>query len=258
VNKSEKWHNRIMQENELENQITDTGANATPIKKEPKKLVLAILGSIASVLIFAPLIFIIISMGIFLNTHQAFGVGGESMMPTFQGNEIVYVRNQAPKRGDTVVIFAKHLENRPDIVDPYMLKRVVAVAGDTVDIVNNAGDYRLMRNGHDITLCYIDAEYLITLPGITMQTIMRSHFFYFEFYKAQNPTRVGEGGVLILSGEVFVLGDNRTNSHDSSDFGPIPINGTDFKVIGVVRHIIPGGTSQFKHYFMRFWFAAQF
>jgi signal peptidase I len=72
-----------------------------------------------------------------------------------------------------------------------MLKRVVAVAGDSVGIE----DGRLVVNGAVRREAYADAEAIDSV--------------YF-------------GPVRVRPRHVFVLGDNRANSRDSRTFGSVP------------------------------------
>lgn len=86
------------------------------------------------------------------------------------------------------------------------VRRVVAVAGDTVDITENG----LMING-----AYVQEE------GIYEQT-----------------QRYMEGidlPVTLKEGEIFVLGDGRENSTDSRIYGPVKTEDTLGKVMILIR-----------------------
>jgi signal peptidase I len=114
-----------------------------------------------------------------------------SMEPTLhEGDRILISRLsyhfRDPKAGD-VVVFHSPVEADEDLV-----KRVVAVPGDTVAIRD--GD--LFVNGRAV-----NEPYLLE-----------------QDFRGEYPERV------ILEGEVFVLGDNRNNSGDSRLFGPIDVD----------------------------------
>ena len=113
-------------------------------------------------------------------------VDGTSMENTLVNNDRILLTNQdyAPARGDIVVI------DRPGEVP--LIKRVIAIAGDTVEIDEN--ENRVTVNGEVLSEPYI--------KGITVQ-------------------RDFEGVQTVPDGCVFVMGDNRSVSHDSrsSDIG---------------------------------------
>lgn len=119
----------------------------------------------------------------------------------------------AVKEGDLVVYYRpqkNYVVNDAIVVDDkgkLQVRRVVAVAGDTVDISSDGG---LIING---STQIEDDIYTNTLPykdGITF------------------PVTVGEG-------EVFVLGDNRTTAEDSRIYGPVKISATKGRVMTVIR-----------------------
>jgi signal peptidase I len=83
----------------------------------------------------------------------------------------------------------------------YIVKRVVAVPGDTVG-VNNC---RLVLNGSIIVEEYVAAESLVGCDSV-------------------------EDEVTLGSNQYYVLGDNRAASTDSRIFGPVP----DWSLVGKV------------------------
>ena len=123
-----------------------------------------------------------------------------SMDPALrEGDLIVYYRLQKEyAAGDVIVV---------DDGDTKELRRVIAVAGDTVDFTSDG----LVVNGYHQSEDRIYAETLPFTAGISY------------------PITVGEG-------QVFVMGDNRTESKDSRLYGPVDIeSGTEGKVMTVVR-----------------------
>ncbi|MFH9978981.1 signal peptidase I [Streptomyces sp. NPDC017179] len=115
-------------------------------------------------------------------------VESTSMEPTLRAGDHLLVDERAywraaPRRGDLVVF--DHGGSR-------LVKRVVAVAGDTVGIEDGV----LVVDGRPVTETAIDRR---ALDGL--------------YY----------GPAHVPHGTVFVLGDNRRHSVDSRQFGPVPV-----------------------------------
>ncbi|MDD7282243.1 MAG: signal peptidase I [Erysipelotrichaceae bacterium] len=124
----------------------------------------------------------------------------DSMSPAFCEGDLVayYKMNQKYIMGDTVVIEYK---------DRTIVRRVVAVEGDTVDINE---DGQLLVNG------FVQQE---------------SHV-----YKETYPYKEGiTFPVKLKEGEVFLLADNRENSQDSRVFGPVKKSDIKGSVLLVCR-----------------------
>ncbi|MEN8172168.1 MAG: signal peptidase I [Chloroflexota bacterium] len=113
-------------------------------------------------------------------------VDGSSMEPSFHHGEFVVVNRLAYKLGTynigDVVVF--HYPRDPD---QEYIKRIIGVAGDNIQISNG--------------LVYLNAQ-LLNEPYIAA------------------PPRYN-GSWNIPEGHVFVLGDNRNNSSDSHNWGPL-------------------------------------
>ena len=110
-------------------------------------------------------------------------VSGSSMVPALQGGDRVVVQSllYRPERGDVVVV-----DSYSEYGDP-LVKRIIAMGGDTVDIDFDTGQVTV--NGEVLDEPYISAP--------TQQS------FDVEF-----PLTVPEG-------QVFLMGDNRPHSTDS-------------------------------------------
>jgi signal peptidase I len=122
-----------------------------------------------------------------------------------------------PKRGDIIVflknedtkgflkryqVFFKDVQLRfhDDYRTNRLIKRVIALAGEKVDI----------RDGQ----VYINDD-LLDEP----------------YVKGMTPKMSLEYPLVIPEGYVFVMGDNRQNSLDSRDFGPIELNSVEGKAV---------------------------
>lgn len=135
---------------------------------------------------------------------QPFLVSGASMEPNFSdGNyllidEISY-RFREPARGEAVVF--RYPVNR----DLFFIKRIVGLPGERVVIKDN----EVYINGQPLTEDYLDEEAVRTS---------------------------GDIDITLEEGQFFVLGDNRYNSFDSRNWGPL----TRDDITGLVRlRILP-------------------
>jgi signal peptidase I len=117
-------------------------------------------------------------------------VRSQSMSPTLTDGDHLLIdkisaRAHHPRRGDVV---AFELPTTPGL----LIKRVVAVAGDTVGIEDGV----LVVDGRAIEEPFVDPAQMDSV--------------YF-------------GPVTVPARTVFVMGDNRANSVDSRSLGPVPI-----------------------------------
>ena len=143
--------------------------------------------------------FVIAVVIIFLLLRFVIGISwvdGTSMSPTLEdGSMVVYTRlGNSYETGDIVSI------KMPS--GKYFIKRIVAVAGDTVDLK----DGQLYVNGAPETGDYV--------------------------YGSTEPEEGFAGYPYTLSeGQVFALGDNREESTDSRSFGPMAVSQIRGKIL---------------------------
>lgn len=126
---------------------------------------------------------IILILIVFVFGFRVVGVDGESMMPTLNDKDWLAVKaiNNNIERGDIVVI------TQPNVTGEPLIKRVIAVGGDTLDINFISGEVKV--NGE-----------VIEEPYIMAPTHNQGDF--------NKPIRIPEG-------YLFVMGDNRNESLDS-------------------------------------------
>ena len=150
---------------------------------------------------------------------QAFKIPSASMVPTILKGDYVFLnkavyRMQAPKRGD-MVIFVNPNDRRKN-----WIKRIVALPNDTVEIRNNVlliNDeplvYRPVSKNEVLQIKnQITGSVMEEINGSTRYSIMITNGDGANFKKTTVP-----------NGHCFVLGDNRGNSTDSRQLGPIPL-----------------------------------
>ncbi|MBA3471583.1 MAG: signal peptidase I [Herpetosiphonaceae bacterium] len=185
----------------------------------PQRKGRAVVKEIVETVVFVLLVFFIVH-----GLVQNFNIVGASMAPTMHDDQYILVNKavythfdlnaplrllpgrgalpskvvypfQSPQRGDVVVFLAP--DSADDEPDKDYIKRVIAVAGETVAV----------RNGkvyvNDVLLdetSYLSETVPTTCDG---------------FQSVCNTT--------VPPGHIFVMGDNRPNSSDSRRWGPLPL-----------------------------------
>lgn len=134
---------------------------------------------------------------VYLFVLQPNQVKGASMEPTFHSGEYILTSKITYKfrpmeRGDVIVF--KSPKN-PDIE---YIKRIIGLPGDKVLIKNG----EVYVNDRFIDERYISAKTNLWDGGFAKEDV----------------------SIIVPSGEIFVMGDNRPRSSDSREFGPVPIS----------------------------------
>jgi signal peptidase I len=117
-------------------------------------------------------------------------------------NRVVYHLRE-PHRGDVIVF------NYPEDPDVVFIKRVVGVPGDTLEVK----DGRLYVNGSKLAEPYVHRSRGHLDPTVAQAAIAGSTMH--DPWSLSEPYRVPDGNY-------FVMGDNRTDSDDSRDWGTVP------------------------------------
>jgi len=135
---------------------------------------------------------------------QHFVVPTTGMEPAISKGDTIAVAppkpGQVPLRGQIVVFSAA---NSPDHL---FIKRVVALAGETVEIKDKA----LLLNGAPASEPYVSHRDALTFPDDPKLGEVRRR-------------RDQLASLRVPPGSVFLLGDNRDDSYDSRHFGPVPV-----------------------------------
>ena len=139
---------------------------------------------------------------------KPYRIPSESMMNTLRPGDRVLVNRvvyhmRDPHRGDVIVF--RYPED-PRVV---FIKRVVGVPGDVLQV----RDGRLYVNGAKTTEPYVHHTGGRTDPTIAQAAISGSTLH--DPWSLASPFRVP-------AGQYFVMGDNRTDSDDSRDWGTVP------------------------------------
>ena len=181
-------------------------------------------------------ILLAVFIAIVINTYffRISRVSGDSMLKTYYSGETVFVSKLPYVFGEVekneVVILDSTLEKRTFFTDiyeslkynaisykifgveqpkKYFIKRVIAVAGDTLQIKEDG--------------VYVNGK-LLDEPYVNKETGPRYSSVRKEL----------KDGVTVPDGHIFVMGDNRNHSRDSRDctIGFVPVNDVLGKVIG--------------------------
>ena len=150
-------------------------------------------------------------------------VQGPSMMNTLQDKDRLIISSlfYTPKGGDIVVV----QDSQEEEFRGPIIKRVIATAGETVDIDNKTWEITVTHLDGSVEVLdevYANKVYTDTdgdgkedsLVPMTMEEYI-SDYFYPDALKGDDYPHV------VKEGCVFVLGDNRTNSLDSRYVGDI-------------------------------------
>jgi signal peptidase I len=164
---------------------------------------------------------LLIALAVRSSVVQAFWVPSGSMLPTIQIGDHIFVNKLAygfqlpfvgqvakfsePERNE-IVVFVSPVDHSTDLI-----KRIVAVAGDQVEIRGK----RLFVNGTPVTEPY---AHFTDRSGQLVPAAT---------YMAKNGSAAAAGGaprdnygpITVPEGKFFVLGDNRDRSYDSRFWG---------------------------------------
>ncbi len=196
---------------------------------------------------FFPVLLIVLVLRSFL--VEPFQIPTGSMIPTLQVGDFILVNKYAygvrlpvigtkivdvadPQRGEVMVFIPPH-ENK------YYIKRVIGLPGDTI----RYEDKTLYVNGEAIDKEFMEDILVDTsigdLPGSLYTETIGGVEHLTQHIDAAGRNRARTTWV-IPNGHYFMMGDNRDNSSDSREWGPVPEEDIVGKAIAVWMHKEPG------------------
>ncbi|MFL0797023.1 MAG: signal peptidase I [Cellvibrionaceae bacterium] len=158
---------------------------------------------------------------------EPFQIPSKSMVPTLLVGDFILVNKftygirlpvvrtkvldlNEPKRGDVMVFFPPH-------EDRYFIKRVVGLPGDEIRYINNV----LYVNGEKQPQTFVaglparDPYYQVMTENL--DGVVHS------MHKNIRPGKYSRNHYTVVpEGHYFMMGDNRDNSADSREWGPVP------------------------------------
>ena len=196
---------------------------------------------------FFPVLFLVLVLRSFL--IEPFQIPTGSMIPTLNVGDFILVNKYAygvrlpvvgtkvvsiddPKRGEVMVFIPPH-ENK------YYIKRVIGLPGDTIRYENKS----LFINGEAIEKKFLENITVNTsigdLAGTLSSENLGSVLHPTQHIDAAGGRRLRTTWV-VPSGHYFMMGDNRDNSADSREWGPVSEENIVGKAIAVWMHKEPG------------------
>ncbi len=171
---------------------------------------------------------------------EAYQIPSGSMIPTLQVGDHIWVnkliygitipftdiklgaRYRPPRRGE-IIVFEHPREPGKDLI-----KRVVAVGGDTVEMRDNVVYVNGVADGHryEGTRRYFDFDENADEWRARDGKVYDEQLEGAHFTTLQDPSLPphGFGPVRVPDGQLFVMGDNRDNSSDSRYWGFVPLD----------------------------------
>ena len=152
-----------------------------------------------SIVIMATMV-VVITVLLRLFVFVPYEIPSGSMEDTIKTGDMVFSEKlsyymHSPEYGD-IVTFAD-----PEVVGRVLIKRVIATEGQVVDLVDGK--------------VYVD--------GVELDEPYIGHRPSYPLYRTANGVDVSFP-YTVPEGEIWVMGDNRTNSKDSRYFGAVPVS----------------------------------
>jgi signal peptidase I len=170
----------------------------------------------------------------YIRAHQvaSYRIPSVSMEPGILPGDILFAdqRYNCPdcaspvQRGDVAIFVYKNDRTRNYI------KRVIALPGDLVRL----SGHTVWVNGKSLTLSErADGN------GLLVTETLQGHQWQVRWHLTEGQSE--EQSLLVPAGQAFVLGDNRSQSSDTREFGTVPLEDISGKARQVWLSVAPGG-----------------
>jgi len=175
---------------------------------------------------------------------HAYKISGASGIPTVLIGDTIIVNNGAysvrfpytttrmfragtPKRGDLVRV---QISNNPRLKGPFF-KRVVGLPGEEVELRED----RVFINGRALSVKRLNpADFAWAPKTHPIGSIVESEDGHWITYTPGKGPQRNHAAIRLASDQYFILGDNRDDSYDSREFGPVSVDCFLGKVIAVL------------------------
>lgn len=176
-----------------------------------------------------------LSIFVFVYSHEYYPVIGQSMCPTINRNADeengVYVDTSNKGSFQNVVVAKSPTDSEKTVV-----KRIVGMPGDKLSFIEIDGITELYRIASGTTeIIKVSEPYIKNLEGNTHHKYtlenVNPNLKTFEFVRFNDTI---QKFIVVGENEVFLMGDNRGNSTDSTTYGSVPQS----NIVGKVDYLV--------------------
>lgn len=129
-------------------------------------------------------------------------------------SNVTLFRTGLPKRGDFVLL---HVLNHPRLRSGFF-KRIMGLPGEIIEIREN----RVVVNGRTIPVKSLNPADFAWVPQThPIGSVVQSEDGHWITFTPGKSEHRNHPPIRLSHGQYFVLGDNRDNSEDSREFGPV-------------------------------------
>jgi len=130
-------------------------------------------------------------------------------------SNVALLRSGLPKRGDFVLL---QLRNHPRLKYPFF-KRIMGLPGETIELQEN----RVIITGRAIPVKALNpADFAWVPKAHPIGSVVQDEDGHWITFSPGKSKHRNHPPVRLSDRQYFVLGDNRDDSADSREFGPVP------------------------------------